>query len=440
MSENLMQDFILKRPSRRYAAIALLFLLIVVSTVSAETLDDAWKTALTVDQRLQASRKNIEAGRQTLSAAKAERLPSLGIESGYTILNHAPAAAINNPQFPIKEFPTAEDKSFSYKTTLVLPLFTSGLISNNINASSSGLKTAIQDEIKTALDVKLNVADAYVYVLRAKRGVDVSESSVDSLSAHVKDVTNFYKQGTVTKNDLLAAQVSLADARQKLTQALNNLNIAYAAYNRLLGRPLDRDVRIDDLSAEPVKIDINSLTKQALSNRPELASLSEEAQALRYQAASIRSSVWPQVVLSGGYDYQQNKYQVFQDLWSATLGLKWELFDGGIASHNSNALLQKAGALENLRADAASVIALQVRQASLDIEETFKRIEVTRDAVTQSEENLKVTRDRYREGVGTNTEVLDAETLRTRSHNNYYNAIYDAVTAKINLRYAVGNL
>jgi outer membrane protein len=435
-----MPNFILKRPARRYAAAVLLSLSIITSTASAESLEDAWKTVLTVDQRLQASRKNIESSRQTLSAAEAERLPSLVIESGYTLLNHAPAAAINSPQFPVKEFPTAEDKSFSYKTKLAIPLFTSGVISNVINAASSGLHTAIQDEIKTALDVKLNVADAYVSVLRAKRSVKVAESSVANLSAHVRDVTNFYEQGTVTKNDLLAAQVSLADARQKLTQTLNNLNIAHAAYNRLLGRPLDQDVRIDDLSAEQVRIDIDDLTKQALSNRPELASLSEQTQALRYQAASIRSSTWPQIVLSGGYDYQQNKFQVFQDLWSATLGLKWELFDGGITRHNSNALLQKADALVNLRADAASIIALQVRQASLDIEETLNRIGVTHDAVAQSEENLKVAKDRYREGVGTNTEVLDAETLRTRSHNNYYNAIYDAVTAKIHLRYAVGNL
>jgi outer membrane protein len=440
MIETFMPDFILKRPAYRYAAGTFLFLFIIVSAASAETLEDAWKIALVVDHRLQASRINIEAGKQTLSAAKAERIPSLAVESGYTILNHAPAAAIDDPQFPVKQFPTAEDKSFSYKTTLAVPLFTGGLIRNDINASSSKLGTAIRDEMKTEMEVKLNVADAYVSVLRAKRGVEVAESTVDSLSAHVKDVTNFYEQGTVTKNDLLAAQVSLADARQRLTQALNNLNIADAAYNRFLGRPLDHEVRIDDLSAEPVKTDINSLTKQALSNRPELASLSEQAQALRYQAASVRSSIWPRVVLSGGYDYVQNKYQVFQGLWSATIGLKWELFDGGAARHNSNALLQKADAVMNLRADAASVIALQVRQASLDIGETFTRIEVTHDAVAQSEENLKVTRDRYREGVGTNTEVLDAETLRTRSLNNHYNAIYDAVTAKIHLRYAAGNL
>jgi outer membrane protein len=420
--------------------IYLLIFSVNVSAVFAETLEDAWKTALTADQRLQASRKNTESSRQTLSAAKAERLPALAIESGYTVLNHAPAAAINNPQFPVKQFPMAEDQSFSYKTTLSVPLFTSGRISSGIDAARSVLNTVIQEEIKTVLDVKLSVADAYIGILRAKRLVEVADSNVAVLSAHARDVSNFYEQGMVTKNDLLASRVSLADAQQRLTQSLNILNIANASYNRSLGRPLDQKVEIDDLSADPLKPQIEQLTGKALTARPELIALSEQEQALRFQAASLSSSIWPQLALSGGYNYQQNKYQVFEELWSATLGLKWDIFDGGVKRHNANALIQKADSLINLRNDAASIIALQVRQASLDIEETHKRIEVTRDAVSQSEENLKVVKERYREGIGTNTEVLDAEILRTRSHTNYYNAIYDAVMANIRLKYAAGYL
>ncbi len=425
----------------KITALYLIFLLsITPSPVFAETLEDAWKIALSVDNRLQASRKNIESNKQTLSAAKAARLPSLNLESGYTILNNAPAALIDSPSFPLKEMPMSEDKSLSYKTTLTFPIFTSGRISNSIDAASSGLNTSIQDERKTVLDVKLNVAEAYVTSLRAKRWVEVAESNVANLSSHAKDVTNLYEQGMVTKNDLLASQVALADARQRSIQAFNNLNLAHASYNRLLGRPLDQEVKIDDLSAEPVKTDQKDLTAKALKNRPELFSMLEQAQALQHQAASIRSTTMPQFALSGVYSYQQNKYQVYEDAWSATLGLKWDIFDGGVSRHNANALLQKAEVLNNLRADTASIISLQVRQACLDIDETFKRIEVTREAVTQSEENLKVAKDRYREGVGTNTEVLDAETLRTKSYSNYYSAVYDAVMAKTRLQYAIGEL
>lgn len=408
--------------------------------VFAETMEDAWKAALAGNHQIQASQRNTISSQLSLEAAKSARIPSLTLESGYTILNNAPAALINSPALAINELPTGEDKSISYKAMINMPVFTGGRISEGISSAGSGLNSAKQDEIKTILDIKMRVAEAYVSVLRSKHLVEVTGNNVASLSAHTRDVAHFYEQGMITKNDLLASQVALADARQRSIQAINNLNLSYAAYNRLLGRPLDISVVIDDLSAEPVTLDLNDLTSRALLKRPELISLSEQSRALQRQAAGLRSAIWPQIAVSGGYSYMQNKYQVYEDVWSATIGLKWEIFDGGIARNNANAVLQKAEALNSIRSDTASVISLQVRQACLDIEETHKRIPVTRDALAQSEENLRVAKDRYREGVGTNTEVLDAETLRIRSYSNYYNAVYDAVIAKIRLQYATGEL
>ena len=408
--------------------------------VFAETMEDAWKVALSSNYQIQASQRNTISSQLSLEAAKSARIPSLTLESGYTILNNAPAALINSPAFAIKELPTGEDKSLSYKAMINMPVFTGGRISEGIFSAGSGLNSAKQDEIIIIIDIKMRVAESYVSVLRSKHLVEVTGNNVASLSAHTRDVTHFYEQGMITKNDLLASQVALADARQRSIQAINNLNLSYAAYNRLLGRPLDNSVVIDDLSAEPVPLDLNDLTSKALSKRPELISLSEQSRALQHQAAGLRSAISPQIVVSGGYSYMQNKYQVYEDVWSATIGLKWEIFDGGMARNNANAVLQKAEALNSIRSDTASVISLQVRQTCLDIEETQKRIPVTRDALAQSEENLRVAKDRYREGVGTNTEVLDAETLRIRSYSNYYNAVYDAVIAKIRLQYATGEL
>ena len=65
---------------------------------------------------------------------------------------------------------------------------------------------------------------------------------------------------------------------------------------------------------------------------------------------------------------------------------------------------------------------------------------MTTKAIDQAEENVRVVQDQYEKGQGTNTEVLDAETLRTLSHSNCFNAVYDAVLAVFRLRRAVGTL
>jgi outer membrane protein len=410
------------------------------SCVFAETLNEAWNAALTVDHRLQASRKMTESSQSTLSAAKSARLPSLSVESAYTILNHAPTTVVDFPNQPVREFPVSEDKSLSYSTTASLPLFTSGRISNSIDAAVAALQAAQQEETKTILDIKLNVAEAYVASLRARRGIEVAESAVSSIESHAKDVGQFFEQGVVAKNDLLAAQVALSDARQQAIRSRNTLDIAHASYNRLLHRPLDQAVLIDDVAAGTTQPDINEVTSGALRKRPELAALSAQVKSLRLQAESVRSSTGPQLALTGGYNYEQNKYQVYENIWSAAIGLRWEIFDGGVIRNNASAILRKAESLSDVQSDTASMITLQVRQAWLDVRETLSRIAVTREATGQAEENLRVVKDRYREGVGTNTEVLDAETLRTKSYNNYYNAVYDAVMANIRLQYATGEL
>lgn len=108
--------------------------------------------------------------------------------------------------------------------------------------------------------------------------------------------------------------------------------------------------------------------------------------------------------------------------------------------HRAGAVERQAAALAEQREDLASVIGLQVRQAWLDVEEAAKRVEVTRSAIAQAEENLRVVRDRYADGLSTHSEVLDAETLRANSEANHAAARYDAALAGPRLKRAVGDL
>lgn len=123
----------------------------------------------------------------------------------------------------------------------------------------------------------------------------------------------------------------------------------------------------------------------------------------------------------------------------AGVGLKWDL-DCGITRHQANALVRRANAVAAERADLESQISLQVRQAWLDVQNARERLKVTEAAITEAEENLRTARNRYTDGVGSNTEVMDALTLRLRSFVNYYSALYNAALAQLRLRRAIGDL
>ncbi|MCK4501592.1 MAG: TolC family protein, partial [Desulfuromonadales bacterium] len=197
---------------------------------------------------------------------------------------------------------------------------------------------------------------------------------------------------------------------------------------------------LEELTLENISETLPVLSQKALDQRSELAALTKKIQALHHQATAIRGEDMPQIALVGGYGYQQNDYLVDEGQWSIMLGLKWNLFDGGISNHKANSVSRQANALQQQYHDFASIISLQVRQAWLDTQETQKRILVTSKAITQAEENLKVSRNRYSSGLTTNTEVLDAETLRIKSQYNHANANYDRSLAMLHLKRAIGEL
>jgi outer membrane protein TolC len=413
--------------------------LLFATSVNAETLQQAWETALSKNFSVKAAQETVAAAEEQLLAAKAIRLPGLSFKTGYTARDNEPQLrAILGPS--TVELPVENQYNYAYQATASIPLYTSGRISSGIDASSAMVEASEADQESVLLNLKMQVAEAYVSVLRAMRGFEVAKSHVASLESHERDVLALYNQGIVAWNDSLASQVSLADARQQMIQIQNNLDLAQAAFNRLLQRSLDKQTVLEELSIEDINEPLPVLTRKALDQRSELAALTKKIQALRNQATGIRAEDMPQIALAGGYGYQQNDYLVDEGQWSIMLGLEWNLFDGGVSNHKANAIVRQANGLQQQYNDFASIISLQVRQAWLDTQETEKRIHVTNKAVDQSEENLKVSRNLYNSGLNTNTEVLSAETLRIKSQYNHANARYDRLLAILHVKRAIGDL
>jgi outer membrane protein TolC len=434
----MMHDYHLRKKSYVFSLAGLL-VAVMASNAAAETLEQAWTIARDADHGLKASRDNSVAAANQLAAAKSARLPVLSMGANYFALTNLPElkADLLSQSFQI---PLAQRNSVLYDATATLPIYTGGRIEHGIAAAVSSLKAAELNETANEQDLKLRVAEAYINVLRASRGLKVAESHVTSLEAHAHDVDNLFQQGMAAKSAQLSAQVALLDARQQFLQASNSLDLARAAYNHLLGRALDQPVMLDELSLEPTDDTLTVLTNRALDQRSELKVMDRQVAALRDQATAVRRETAPQVGLSGSYNYVQDRYLVHEDQWSVAVGIKWNVFDGGAARHRGSAVELQSSALFEQRDGLALAIGLQVRQAWLDVQETRKRISVTQSAIAQAEENLRVVRDRYVNGLTPHTEVLEAETLRVNSATNHANAVYDAVLASLRLKYAIGEL
>jgi outer membrane protein TolC len=409
-----------------------------VSATNAETLEDAWNIAIDNNHQIKSAKANTSASEQDLYSAKGQRLPELNIDSGYTQFSETPAQKVHfgnqSAQFNIYQAGSVKAQAIAS-----VPIFTSGRITHNINAAEAALQASQNNEISSISTIKMLVSEAYISVLRKEGGLKVAQSHVDNLSAHAQDVKNLHDQGLIAKNDYLAASVELANAQQLVIQVKNQLDIARSHYNQLMGRSLADDVQLSPQFPEKPAGLLTALNNSALIQRSELLVLTQQIEALYQQAESIKAANLPQVSVDGGYQYHENRYQVFQGLWMVNVGMQWKVFDGS-TQHNSEAINRQAISLEEQRNDLTSVISLQVRQAFLDSQEAQKRIEVTQKAIAQADENMKVTTDRYQQGLSTNTDVIQAEELRTRSYDNFNNANYDATLSNLHLRHAIGVL
>ena len=409
----------------------------------AETLEDAWRAALADNPSVRAAESLGDAAGAELEAARAQRRPTVAATTSVSRWRDTPAFDFGAIGVPAT-LPLFPGDSLTVGTAQVsMPIYTAGLIKSNVAAATASVTARERSTATLVEDVKLAVAAAYVDVLRAASALATAEATAASLAAHARDVAVMERNGQVPRNDGLAAAVSLADAEQHRLQAQNTLDIARAAYNRRLGRELSAPVDLDPevRSLEPVATRaIEDLLAPALATRAELAGLDAVAAGYEAQAAAKRAERLPQLTLSGGYTYLENSVLDREDFWSIGVGLRWNLFDAGRTSSASAALAQRSSAAKHERDDLRASIELDVRRAWLTLGETRARVGVAEQAIAQADENLRVVNDRYRNGEGTNTEVLDAETLRSQSRRNLDDSRYEAIIAELALARAVGVL
>jgi outer membrane protein TolC len=466
----------MRRIARFVAALAAgLTLSVAPPRARAENLAQAWAVALGVNQRLQSQQLQSVAAGLDVQAARAARLPtvrSFALDAGLTSPvrinpttgSGATALATGNataiPQISILG-PGQSNLPLSL-TTATIPLYTAGRIRRNIDSANHQLNSRRAQELRAALDLKLAVAEAYIGVLRAQKNLAVTRSNIEQLSSFLRDVKNRAIEGLAIRSDELAAEVSLSNARQNAIRAQTTLSSAWATYNRYLCRPLNQVVALEELTVLPPVVDwrelaeqamrvrtelaglddrqVDELIQRALQSRPELTDLTEQARSLDAQADVTRAAVQPQVGFAGAFAYIGSNALVTQGYGAAALYVDWTILDGKGSRRRAESLRAQERAAVLQRNDQAADVALEVRTRWLDLQQARALVIESRVTVAQSEENIKVVTDRYRLGLSTYTEVLDAENRRLQALTNFSNALYDESLALFRLRRSVGDL
>lgn len=398
------------------------------------TLGAGLKEATEESRLIKIASYNPEMASTDVSGAFARFLPTVSASAGQTWLAYQPGAVAGT-----NSFYTAQRSSFSFGVTAQQTLFDFGGRTANYKAAKAALESSRQDLQRIRNLVALDYIATHFNLLEADKLVAVTENELESLLAHVKTAKALYDEGVITKNDLLQANVKLSDTQQRLITVRNQQRLTAAALNTILARPPGALLRAAEVEYDlTTPFSLEQAWTMAAARRLELAIADNEINAADLKAAAKKADYFPTVIAQGGYSFVENRYQLNTDNWSLMLGLNLNLFNGGATKAEVARLLNRRNQLTEQKRKLLDDIRLEVEKWYRDEQNARERVAATKDAIVQADENLRITRVRYQEGVGTATDVLDAITLRTLAETNYHRALYDMRRSHAGLLHAVG--
>jgi outer membrane protein TolC len=186
----------------------------------------------------------------------------------------------------------------------------------------------------------------------------------------------------------------------------------------------------------PVSLEESWSAAESLNH--DLQDLDARIRAREEHVTSLRGEYLPSVFVSGGYEYNENRYMVHQDNWSVIAGVNISLFAGGSTDAKVGMAKSEVVSLRMTRQKLLDAIRMEVQAAWLEVQSSLKRIDVALSAVGQAQENLRLQRIRYQEGVAISTDVLDAVTLMITAETNAWKANFGLKRAEAALLYAIG--
>jgi outer membrane protein len=408
----------------------------------AETLADAWAQALSMNPQLAAVQLEEAAAHHDRAAVAADRWPQAWVQGSYAVRNDERSFRLANPFAPGTQFvaPYSQREAAGAAAGVTLPLYTGGEITSAVQSADARAAASIHGSAASRLQLLLAVSEAFVAVLRNQCDLVVSEQNLASLTAHAADVQKNHDQQRVSRSDVLSAQVAAAGAEQLRLRRLHQLEAARGEYNRLLTRPLDAPVALDEVNIAPVALSLEELQQSACAQRPDLAQLAATVEARQLEAERLRGEARPHVNAVGRYDFEENRYQTPQAITSAAVVVDWNVFDAGQSRRAACAEATRAASVGKLADDLRSRVALEVLTEWNSVEDARARCEVAARAFDQAEENFRCVSLRYAEGAAVQTDVLDAQARRIQAASDYHNAGYDWTIAQLRLRYAAGIL
>jgi len=424
------------------------FVLVNAQDKRVVALNEAIDLSIKNSKHLKIDRARIEQVSAQVKQAIQKRLPDASVTASYIYLNNpivnlktknngtgsggatpAPAPKVNQAAYGI--------------LNASLPIFAGGRIRYGIESSKYLAQAVELDAENNKEEIVENTIEAYINLYKAETAVKLYNENLLQAEQRVKEFANLEKNGLLARNDLLKVQLQASNVELALLDAKNNWELANVNMDLMIGLP-ENTILSADSSIINQNFSVNALddyVQAAIKNRKDIEALSLRKQAADVGVKAAKGELLPNIAVTGGY-IAADVPGVLSIANAANIGLGVK-YDIGSLWKTRAKVDEAEGRSKELLATQELMndqIRLQVNKAYLNWLSSQKKIDVYSKAIEQADENYRIVKNKYTNGLATVTDLLDADFAQIQAHLNYSLAKADAVIIYNQLLQASGLL
>jgi outer membrane protein len=390
--------------------------------------------------RLPAALAAIERARGQEDVAFSPFLPQIDYLSHAAITSPALGPAAAGATGIILPSATATHEYAQAELQLQWTLYDFGRTCGKYRQSQAREQIAELQSARVQKTIAYDVSSAYLLSLQASAGRRIQEEAIRRADATLHDTRARRAAGVAERDDVLRAEVQLSAAREDFDVARESELASLARLNNAMGRNASLPLTLVGWNSEPVfALSLVQCLDVAAAQRTEIAIAREEVAAAHFGRQAAKAEFLPKVYAVGSVGAVGGANVVTGGQEGAGLHIDMPLYSGG---RHHGELHQADADIHQAMAGARSIldeVTLEVTLAYLAATTARQRIELDRPAIVEADENLRLVRNRYRNGQATPTDIVDAEVALTRAQQRLVSATYEYLGALAGLDYALDN-
>ncbi len=402
------------------------------------TLPDAIEMALQRNYDLQVADSKIEEAEAAVAEAAAADRFQLNFAGTYLRLGPVTSLEVPTPSGP-ETIEIGSDKSWNAGLTAYQSLYSAGRNEALRALARLGVSTARLSAAAHRHQIVLATTQLFYALTQAQGLLEVAQQNEQRADEQLRIAMARVKAGAAPRFDQLRAEVEVANAHQQVIAAETAVATVNNQLKNLLAIDLQRPVEVKPQpQPKPISPDPYACHQMALANRKEIK-IAQQGLAIAEQNMRLARAVRG-VNLGAIASYTRQNATGFGEDYSWAVGVQATkpIIDGGSSrSKEQQAQTQLRQAKLGVQ-QVTELVALDVSQALLALDEAKAKLASTSKTVEQAEEGFRLAQIRYEAGVGTPVEVTDARTALTAAETNHVNAVYSYGVAEAQLARAVG--